>query len=85
MIVEKKVSEYGKTTTRQRIDINKSDGFKADEEVVVLSKEEYQNIKNQLFNLQIKLREYKTQLVAYENIDLVIEETVKKTLEVGKW
>lgn len=84
MIVEKKVSEYGKTSTRQRIDINKGDGFKADEEVVILSKDEYQNIKNQLFNLQIKLREYKTQLVSYENIELIIEETVRRTLEQVK-
>lgn len=84
MVVEKKIAEYGKTSTRQRIDINKSDGFKADEEVVILTKDEYQNIKNQLFNFQIKLREYKTQLASYENIGLIIEETVKRTLEQVK-
>ena len=48
----KQVKEYSK---RQRIDINKSDGLTPNADVVILTVQEYDNIKNRLLVLQDKL------------------------------
>ena len=71
MVVEKKICEY---SGRKRININMSDEFDKGDEVVLLSKEEYNHIKEALFSLQMKQE-------AYESRQSIIEETIEKTLK----
>lgn len=85
MVIEKRMSVYGKKVERYRIDMNASDGFKKGDKVIILSKNEYIDIKNEIFDLRMQLRECKAKLSIYDNMDSIIEETVRKTLEVEKW
>ena len=77
----KQVKEYGVKTKRLRIDIARSDGFTPGEGVVILTTPEYQTLTEELFNLKIRLMECTAKLDDYEDIDMIIQETVKKTLE----
>ena len=42
-------------SNRQRVDLNKKDGFNAGEEIILMSKSEYDNLKHRLFDLDNKL------------------------------
>lgn len=59
MAVEKQVKEYSK---RQRINLNKSDGFTDGDIVMLMSIDEYEEIKKQLMDLNT----YKAKVNAYE-------------------
>lgn len=49
MVLEKQVKEY---SDRQRINLNKADGFNANDTVYILSADEYGNIKQSLLDLK---------------------------------
>lgn len=83
-MIIKQVKEY---SSRQRIDINKSDGINAGAEVVILSKMEYENLINENEKLtadSLKLQAMETQEQnlknIIENITTPIYENHKKEL-----
>ena len=55
-MITKIVKEY---SNRQRIDLNKGDGFSAGDEIILLTKSEYDNIQQVMQNMdtQIKILE----------------------------
>ncbi|MBO6274983.1 MAG: hypothetical protein J6M91_05530 [Methanobrevibacter sp.] len=59
MVIKKQVKEY---SGRQRINLNKSDGFKSDYDIVLMSVTEYDEIMEQL----MQLNDYKSKINAYE-------------------
>lgn len=59
MAVEKEVKEY---SSRQRINLNKSDGFNDGDIVVIMPNNEFEEIKEQL----MQLNTYKAKVNAYE-------------------
>ena len=64
IMIHKKVKEY---SNRQRIDLNKKDGFKADNEVVIMTADEYDGIKQNIINLTRQLRSTENKLYAKED------------------
>jgi uncharacterized protein YdcH (DUF465 family) len=52
MVIKKQVKEY---SGRQRISLNKADGFKTNDEVYIMSADEYNQFKDNLFDLSSKL------------------------------
>ena len=55
-MIHKQVKEYGTKNKRQRIDLNKKDGFDADADVVIMTASEYKGIKDNIINLTRQLR-----------------------------
>ena len=60
MAIEKQIKEYSK---RQRINLNKSDGFNDGDMVMIMSINEFEEIKQELMDLNT----YKAKVNAYEN------------------
>ena len=52
MVTKKTVKEYSK---RQRINLSKSDGFKDDETVVILSTQEYEKLQSEILNRESEI------------------------------
>ena len=78
MVVEKEVKEYSK---RQRINLNKSDGFNDGDTVIILPINEFNEIKEQL----MQLNNYKAKVEAYENgKELLKEITPDNTKDIVK-
>ena len=74
MAVQKDVKEYSK---RQRINLNKGDGFNDGDIVIVMAVSEFEEIKEQL----IQLNTYKAKVEAFEKI---INQPPKDTDEILK-
>ena len=66
VMIIKKIKEYGKTK-RQRIDLAKSDGFNADEDVVIIPVNEYDGIKQNILNLTSQLRSCEDKVTAKDS------------------
>lgn len=71
MVIKKQVKEY---SGRQRINLNKSDGFKSNCDIVLMSVTEYEEIKEQL----MQLNDCKAHIKGYEKGTLIIAEEFKK-------
>lgn len=65
-MITKIIKEYGKTQ-RQRIDLNKSDGFTPGSEVVIIPVDEYNGIKQNILNLTNQLRSSEDKVTAKDN------------------
>ena len=63
-MITKQVKEYSK---RQRIDLNKNDGFTPGADVVIMTAKEYQGIKDNIINLTRQLRTTENKLYAKED------------------
>ena len=72
-MIIKTVKEYGK---RQRIDINKSDGFSADDKVVLVPAEKYDKIKQDIMDLQTEL------MTARNESEMMAEVNAKLTEQI---
>ena len=73
-MIVKQVKEYGSKTKRQRIDLAKSDGFAPGEDVVIISKEKYDSIKQDVLDLQQQVTDKDSELkIAYSQIDIATE------------
>ena len=87
-MIIKQVKEYGKKTTRQRIDINVSDNLTTGADVVILTTKEYEEIKSKLYDynaidkeLQIlKDQEQNLQQIV-KDVTTPIHENYKKELQ----
>ena len=58
--------------------MNKSDGFDKNQRVVILREKEYEHIKKELIDCQIKIGEYKAQLKVYDELIPIIKDVLKK-------
>ena len=63
-MINKQVKEYSK---RQRIDLNKKDGFAPGENVVIMSATEYDGIKDNILKLTRQLRNTENKLSSKDN------------------
>ena len=90
-MITKVVKMYSK---RMRIDLSKKDGFNADEEIILMSKAEYEDLKNQLFRLdsQLVTAESENKILkdrnnafaeAIQESDKKIDKELEKLLEVS--
>ena len=83
-MIHKQVKEYGTKTKRQRIDLNKKDGFDADADVVIMTASEYDGIKQNILNLTRQLRTTEDKLAAKEDEIQIYkdqEQNLKKIVE----
>ena len=71
IMINKQVKEY---SGRQRIDLNKSDGFTPGAEVVVLLKEDYDNIKTKLYEFNAMDKELQILKNQEQNLKQIIED-----------
>ena len=84
IMIIKQVKEYGSKTKRQRIDLAKSDGFTPGEDVVLIPKEQYDSIKQDILELQQQITDKDSELkIAYEQINIASEvsNNLKKQFE----
>ncbi len=84
IMIIKQVKEYGSKTKRQRIDLAKSDGFTPGEDVVLIPKEQYDSIKQDILDLQQQITDKDSELkIAYEQINIASEvsNNLKKQFE----
>lgn len=63
-MIHKKIKEY---SNRQRIDLNKKDGFDAGADVVIMTAKEYDGIKQNILNLTSQLRTTENKLSAKDD------------------
>lgn len=70
----KQVKEY---KGRQRIDINKKDNMVADSEVVILTADEYDTLKNKLLTMQDTITGMKKELEIYQNQEQSLKEIIE--------
>ena len=74
IMIIKQVKEYGSKTKRQRIDLAKADGFIPGEDVVLIPKEQYDSIKQDILELQQQITDKDSELkIAYEQINIASE------------
>ena len=74
IMIIKQVKEYGSKTKRQRIDLAKADGFTPGEDVVIIPKEQYDSIKQDILDLQQQITDKDSELkIAYSQIDIASE------------
>ena len=74
IMIIKQVKEYGSKTKRQRIDLAKADGFTPGENVVLIPKEQYDSIKQDILELQQQITDKDSELkIAYEQINIASE------------
>ena len=84
IMIIKQVKEYGSKTKRQRIDLAKADGFTPGEDVVLIPKEQYDSIKQDILDLQQQITDKDSELkIAYEQINIASEvsNNLKKQFE----
>ena len=73
-MIIKQVKEYGSKTKRQRIDLAKSDGFTPGEDVVLIPKQKYDSIKQDILDLQQQITDKDSELkIAYSQIEIAVE------------
>ena len=80
-MITKQVKEY---SSRQRINLNKNDGFTPGENVVLIPKEQYDSIKQDILDLQQQITDKDSELkIAYEQINIASEvsNNLKKQFE----
>ena len=75
-MITKTVKEYGTKSKRMRIDINKSDGFNADETVAIIPIQKYNEIKQDVLDLQNEL------MTARAESDMAAEVNAKLTDQI---
>ena len=83
-MIIKQVKEYGSKTKRQRIDLAKADGFTPGEDVVIIPKQKYDSIKQDILDLQQQITDKDSELkIAYEQINIASEvsNNLKKQFE----
>ena len=74
IMIIKQVKEYGSKTKRQRIDLAKADGFTPGEDVVIIPKQKYDSIKQDILDLQQQITDKDSELkIAYEQINIASE------------
>lgn len=76
MEIIKRVKEYGENK-RQRIDINKNDGLEADAEVVILLKDKYDAIKEDILELKAKVTARDSELAILKDQEQNLKEIVE--------
>ena len=76
-MITKTVKEYGEQK-RMRIDINKGDRFRAEQNVVILSEKEYENLKNKLIESKMEIEKQKSQLSVYKEILPLVKQCLEK-------
>ena len=84
IMIIKQVKEYGSKTKRQRIDLAKADGFTPGEDVVIIPKQKYDSIKQDILDLQQQITDKDSELkIAYEQINIASEvsNNLKKQFE----
>ena len=84
IMIIKQVKEYGSKTKRQRIDLAKADGFTPGEDVVLIPKQKYDSIKQDILDLQQQITDKDSELkIAYEQINIASEvsNNLKKQFE----
>lgn len=79
IMIIKEVKEYGTKTKRQRIEFNKSDGLSPGSEVVILTTDEYNKIKSQLFDLQSEVTAKDKELEIYQNQEQNLKQIIEDT------
>lgn len=75
-MITKTVKEYGTKSKRMRIDINKSDGFNANDEVAIIPIQKYNEIKQDILDLQNEL------MTARAESDMAAEVNAKLTEQI---
>ena len=83
-MIIKQVKEYGSKTKRLRLDLAKADGFTPGEDVVLIPKEQYDSIKQDILDLQQQITDKDSELkIAYEQINIASEvsNNLKKQFE----
>ena len=74
LMIIKQVKEYGSKTKRQRIDLNKSDNIPTGSDVVIIPKDKYDEIKQEILDLQQQITDKDSELkIAYAQIDIAGE------------
>ena len=84
IMIIKQVKEYGSKTKRLRLDLAKADGFTPGEDVVLIPKEQYDSIKQDILDLQQQITDKDSELkIAYEQINIASEvsNNLKKQFE----
>lgn len=84
MVTKKKIKEYGNKTKRLRIDINKSDGFAPDSEVVILSASEFDKYCQMESDLIAKDKELEILRNQEQNLKEIIENITSPIYEKHK-
>ncbi len=91
MVTKKTVKEYSK---RQRINLSKSDGFKDDETIVILSTQEYEKLQSEILNRESEIlkvtketelykKRFEDILKSYNKQQKELDTKVEKLLEVS--
>lgn len=76
-MIIKEVKQY---SNRQRIDINKNDGLTPGSEVVILTTNEYENIKQNLMDLNNKLTSKDSELQVMKNQEQNLKEIISDAI-----
>lgn len=66
-MIQKQIKEFGKKSPRLKIDINKSDELPAGTDVVIMTANEYDGIKQNILNLTSQLRTTENKLYAKDD------------------
>lgn len=77
MITTKQVKEYGTKTKRQRIDLNKNDGFTPGAEVVIIPIQKYNEVKQDVLDLQNELMTARNEAEMLAEINAKLENQIK--------
>lgn len=78
-MIIKEVKEYGTKTKRQRIEFTKSDGLSPGSEVVILTVEEYDKLKNKIFTMNDKVISQDKELQIYQNQEQNLKQIIEDT------
>lgn len=82
-MIIKQVKEYGTKTKRQRIDLAKADGFTPGEDVVIISKEKYDSIKQDILELSKLVNKKDKDIEIYKNrIEILSNQEEKHELNL---
>ena len=79
IMIIKEVKEYGTKTKRQRIEFTKSDGLSPGSEVVILTVEEYDKLKNKIFTMNDKVISQDKELQIYQNQEQNLKQIIEDT------
>jgi len=77
-MIEKIVKEYGTKTKRQRIDLNKKDGFAPGDEVIIIQKDKFNEIKQDIMDLQSEIIVKNKDIEIYKNRITILSDQEQK-------
>ncbi len=82
-MIVKEVKEYGTKSKRQRIDLNKKDGFAPGDEVIIIQKDKFDEIKEDILELQSELIVKDKDIEIYKNrIDILSNQEQRQDLNL---